>query len=441
MDLFLYILKVNLAIGILYIVYTLFLQRDTFFQSKRICLLLILVFSFIYPFLHFSSDSFHNPAWNEVVRIGISPIYNLQEIIVTTSNQEASWWSINNLYLLLCYIYIIVCIFLLIKMIGQIGVIIFNKLRAEVIYMYGQKIYKIQGLKSPHSFFNWIFMDPENYSEEEINEILLHETTHVRQLHSLDTILSEITYIFCWFNPFIWFLRKEIWMNLEFLADRSVIDSGCETKHYQYHLLHISYHKAAAKLSNNFNVSPLKKRIFMMNKKKTSNISIIKYALFIPLFLFFMFSNNLMKANNEKNKQREDFAQTDSPVSQELSEPNDDPIKEEEIYTHVEVMPEFPGGQKSLNKWLSENIIYPAEALKEGIEGKVIVQFVITKDGSVKNAKLIRSKNKLLDEEGVRVINKMPKWIPGTQKGKAVPVYFTLPITFKISSDDNGNNS
>ena len=108
----------------------------------------------------------------------------------------------------------------------------------------------------------------------------------------------------------------------------------------------------------------------------------------------------------------------------------------EKVYTYVENPPSFPGGEKAFSKYLAENIIYPKEAKEKGIEGKVYLQFVINEEGSVTDVKIIRkSVNSSLDEEAIRVVKNMPKWIPGKQNGKVVKVQFTLPIVFKLDGD------
>jgi protein TonB len=112
-------------------------------------------------------------------------------------------------------------------------------------------------------------------------------------------------------------------------------------------------------------------------------------------------------------------------------------VKEKkQIYTYVENPPSFPGGEKALSKYFVENIIYPNDAKEKGIEGKVYLQFVINSEGSVTDIKVIRGAgNTSLDEEAIRVVKTMPKWIPGKQNGKIVDVQFTLPIVFKLDGD------
>lgn len=104
----------------------------------------------------------------------------------------------------------------------------------------------------------------------------------------------------------------------------------------------------------------------------------------------------------------------------------------EEIYNVVEEMPEFPGGQDKLFQYLKENIKYPDDAEKAGLEGRVVCQFVVDKDGSITDINVIQSINGSLDTEAVRVIKAMPKWKPGKMKGEAVRVKFTIPISFRL---------
>lgn len=127
-------------------------------------------------------------------------------------------------------------------------------------------------------------MNPAAVKEDEINEILTHEMAHVKQHHSVDVLLAEMVSICCWMNPFAWLLKREVRLNLEFLADRKVMEAGFATKSYQYHLLGLAYnHKYG--LSNNFNFSHLKQRIIMLNKKNQTvqGISNMRCSCFRPL--------------------------------------------------------------------------------------------------------------------------------------------------------------
>ncbi len=119
-----------------------------------------------------------------------------------------------------------------------------------------------------------------------------------------------------------------------------------------------------------------------------------------------------------------------------IAAPIEAPEEEEEeevIFVVVESMPEFPGGQQALFKYLSENVKYPVIAQENGIQGRVICQFVVNKDGSIVDVEVVRSGgDPSLDKEAVRVIKSMPKWKPGKQRGKAVRVKYTVPVNFKL---------
>ena len=141
----------------------------------------------------------------------------------------------------------------------------------------------------------------------------------------------------------------------------------------------------------------------------------------------------------EDNKEVEDVniqSEDDKEVEVVIAAPVETPVEEEEeevIFMVVETMPEFPGGQQALFKYLSENVKYPVIAQENGIQGRVICQFVVNKDGSIVDVEVVRSGgDPSLDKEAIRVIKSMPKWKPGQQRGKAVRVKYTVPVNFKL---------
>ena len=131
------------------------------------------------------------------------------------------------------------------------------------------------------------------------------------------------------------------------------------------------------------------------------------------------------------------FAQvTEAP---EAIESPDDGETGEEVFMVVEEMPEFPGGEDEMSKYLAENITYPEKVRQLGIEGLVVVSFIVDKKGNVKDAKILKSAIKELDKEALRVVNNMPRWKPGLQRGEKVNVQINLPIRFKLSSGKEKN--
>jgi TonB family protein len=463
METLLYLIKVNVAILLLYSFYRLLFQKDTFFQWKRIVLLSILITSLLYPFWKVSERIVPSFAFTE----SVFPVYSLNEFVVASGNTDlpAPVSPEANILQIPAVIYFAIGLFFLIRIIVQ-TITIFRIVRKTTpTGLCGSKVRIQKGLQTPFSFFGWIVLDPEKYSENELKEILLHEVTHVRQGHSFDMIFAEIMVAICWFNPFIWLLKKEIRMNLEYLADHAVLQSGCEAEHYQFHLLRLSYSKAIAKITNNFNVSPLKKRILMMNKKQTSSVSIWKYTLLIPAFALLTFFNHLLKAEIQLPAPVEDAISTATVIDKNVQDtvpvvktkqatvrfkppkikykdavpaeetPQEETHKERKVFSHVELPPVFPGGEKALMQYLSENTKYPESAQKDSIQGRVVVRFIVSHTGKVENVEVVRSLNPACDAEAIRVVEAIPDWIPGKQNGEAVDVYYTLPILYKLQDN------
>jgi len=164
----------------------------------------------------------------------------------------------------------------------------------------------------------------------------------------------------------------------------------------------------------------------MMNKKRTRTAGRIKYALFAPLAAALLLASNISCVSTEKNEEALSSAPEESRAVK---------APEGEIFQVVEEMPEFPGGMGECMKFLGKNIKYPTQAQENGIQGRVIVQMIVTKEGDIAEAKVVRSVDPLLDAEALRVINSMPKWKPGKQKGEAVNVKYTIPVMFRLSNE------
>ncbi|MCL1938068.1 MAG: M56 family metallopeptidase [Candidatus Azobacteroides sp.] len=422
MEFILYLLKVNIALVLFYGVYHILFQQDTFFQGRRLALWTIICISFLYPTIDFTRQLIVRQPLKDILEAAHISVYSLPEIIITENTNA----PVNFLPQALLVIYILVSVLLLVRLLFQIGAVRVKLRHADKKVLFGQTVYESFGIETPFSFFHWIVLDFSRYSPTELQEILLHETAHVQQKHSMDMVGAEFMCILCWFNPFAWLLKTEIRMNLEFLADRSVLSSGCEAEHYQLHLLRLSYPKAAAKITNNFNVSLLKKRIFMMNKKQTSHRSRWKFALILPVVAMLLFFNSTFQTKamptHEMNSQPN------------LSTAQDEPIVKDsvQIYSLVDIRPQFPGGDVALMNWLAENIVYPKESAEKGVQGRVILQFVVNPDGSIGDIEVLKSLDPLCDNEGIRVVSVMPKWTPGELDGKPVSVYFMLPIMFQL---------
>ena len=358
---------------------------------------------------------------------------------VITPQQEPAMSRQELLMLLMRATYWSGVLFLAIRFLIQLGSIIHLHIRCRKSTVQGVRVHLLKRENGPFSFFRWIFIHPQSHTESEISEIITHEETHARQYHSIDVLLGEMMCIFCWFNPFVWLMKREVRGNLEYMADRRVLETGHDCKSYQYHLLGLAPHKAAANLSNSFNVLPLKKRIKMMNKRRTKEIGRTKYLMFIPLAALLMIVSNIETVARTTEKFAEEIQKTALPQNEKMEkalETHGKSVPDSVVFEVVEVMPEFPGGMGALMKYLSQNIKYPAEAHAKGIQGRVVVSFVVKKDGSIDGAKVARSVDPYLDAEAMRVVAAMPKWEPGKQRGEAVNVRFTVPVMFRLTGPE-----
>lgn len=441
-----YFLKVNVAIVLFYAFYRLFFYKDTFFGWRRMVLLSFFAISAAVPLLNIQTWITEQEPM--VVMADLYASVVLPEFTVTKSTTD--WKSIILEYASIAYWGIV--ILLAWRFIIQLISIIRLACRCRKEQIGGTNIFLLPKAGGPFSFFHWIFICPSSHTEEEVNEILTHEQTHARQWHSVDVIVSELACILCWFNPFAWLMKREIRTNLEYMADARVLENGYDSKTYQYHLLGLSHHKAAATIYNSFNVLPLKKRINMMNKKRTKEIGRTKYLMFIPLAALLMIISNIETVARTTEKIATEVMQAvDMPIVEkrtitipEATEPSavpremkrDSLINESDniVFEVVEHMPAFAnGGMSGLMEYLNKNIQYPADAHAKGLQGRVTIQFVVEKDGSITGAKVLRSVDPSLDKEAIRVASAMPKWKPGMQRGKAVRVKYTVPVMFKLS--------
>ncbi|HJF81055.1 M56 family metallopeptidase [Phocaeicola plebeius] len=423
----LYLLQVNIGLILFYALYKLVCTRDTFFRSRRFILIVSLVLPFILPFIDVRE-------WLEIrdrvimlTHFDYSAV--LPEIVVGSEAAETG----NRVFVLsewIGYLYLAGVVVLLVRLAVQAFSLYRLIVRMPEKEINGVRVKCLNDPSGPFSFFGWIFMNPAAVKEDEISEILTHEMAHVKQHHSVDVFLAEMVSICCWMNPFAWLLKREVRLNLEFLADRKVMEAGFATKSYQYHLLGLAYnHKYG--LSNNFNFSHLKQRIIMMNKKKSNAAGHIKYALFVlPAFALLVAGN--ISCSQDASQTEDAKEEVVAPVSPDAKEAPADSTAKEEVFMVAEQMPEFPGGMKELLKFLQENVKYPENAMKNNVQGRVIVQFVVEKDGTPTEFKVLRSVDPDLDAEALRVMKAMPKWKPGMQKGQVVRVKFTVPVSFKL---------
>jgi len=275
-SLFQYIIQVNVLLLIIYIGYKLFLERLTFYRLNRMYLNMGIWFSILYPFLNIKN-------WfSPTIVPEIPSLFSYMETIEFGKAEPAAWTYLQLFYVFLAVGITVLFIRFLIQLLSFYQLHRNSKEATWNRFTYQHVFHKI----APFSFFSNIYVHTDAHNQEELTKVFEHEWQHVSGYHSYDRIFSEIMCIVCWYNPIIWLLRRHIVENLEFLTDSQVLASGLDKKAYQYSLISVRSHAEASGLANSFNFNALKKRIAMMNKKKSKKIALTAYGILIPGMIF-----------------------------------------------------------------------------------------------------------------------------------------------------------
>ena len=327
---------------------------------------------------------------------------------------------------------------------------------------------------APFSWMGYIVISRKDL-EENGREILIHELAHIHNRHSWDLLVADVCIFFQWFNPASWLLKQELQNIHEFEADETVIKEGVDAKQYQLLLIKKAVGTRLYSMANSFNHSKLKKRITMMLKEKSSPWARLKYLYVLPVAAIAVtaFARpevsetveeiSAVKVNDLTAIVETKVAESSGQLLPVQSVPKDsvnrkskvavqqmdelvvvgyaskDSVKDREpVFNVVEQMPSFPGGMEALMQYLAKNMRYPVEAQKNKVQGRVVVGFIVSKDGDIKKAHILRGVDPELDAEAIRVIESMPRWMPGMQRGKAVAVSYTLPVMFRLTGDALG---
>jgi TonB family protein len=435
-----YLLLVNLYLVLFYGFYALLLRRETFFQLNRIYLVSAALLSFFIPLIQ--------AGWVQNLFITQKVAYTLysdQIIIKCLKPVEEAPLNFGQLF---AGIYLTGVAFWVVKLIVQLITL--------------NKIIKNPGEGASWSFFKKIKLD-ENANGSNI--IDTHERVHAKQWHSADVLIVEAVMIINWFNPVVYFYRRAIKHIHEFIADSHAIATADSKTDYALLLMSQTFSIPQHQLLNHFfNNSLLKQRIIMLQKNKSQRIALLKYGLSAPLFILMLVLSSAT-VNNSKavkiiNKKAEQVFATPAVINVVLTPPvkavsgktifavqvNNQPKQavnipiqkdsvpaNEPIFTSVEQEPQFIGGQEKLMEFLANNIKYPADMREHNIQGKVIVSFIVEKNGSVSNVKALHGPGYGAEDEAERVISlTSSKWIPGLQNHQYVRVQYVLPISFAL---------
>ncbi len=620
-----YLLKVNLILALLCLLFQVLMHRDTFFGVRRLMLWGIYATAFLLPLCDVQALLTADTAATDMAEAYASyvlPTIEVTAMRVSTLGIEQSepgcgMWFVGMMALW-AILYLIPVVWMTLKLLWQIAYIIYlrctcERMKSERVKSEkyelpnttedkGNSYFSLGGEAdifhfsfyyfprpcSPFSFGPWIFIHPEGMDEQTLREVLIHEQAHVRGWHTLDILFSQVVCILFWWNPAAWLMRREVRMNLEFIADKTVCDVLVKSERvksekdvlpselkdksyfslggkadifhfllirdYQYRLLGFSLQKNVATIANNFNVLPLKRRIIMMNLRRTRRTGMVKYILFVPVAAAMLLLSNIDSlARTIADKAPSPLAMTEDPSSavpsavfppkpsapkRTKADPGETPnitkpdtcIKpiddetlvvlngrqmsvdefkrqpnlradniehatilgaesatavygekghkgaiiietkdsiNDKVYEKCEQLPEYSGGEAALYQFIAQNIRYPKAALEWGVQGRVLVHFIVEKDGTLSNisaSKVVDPKSgkelaevrvtykiqaltseqveaakhqeegvKALKAEAERVVKALPeRWKPGRQHGQPVRVSFHLPVSYRL---------
>jgi len=451
-DFLIYDAKVAVLIVVFYMFYRLMLSRETFHRVNRVVLLLTAVASFVLPLCVITL--------HKTVTLEVTPtvsVGDLQMEIAEDTKPEV--WQV-----VLPLIFIIGVVVTLGHTLASMVKVMLLIRRSERHPQPDGTILCVTGNAEvpPFSWMRYIVMNRSDYEANDA-AILAHERGHIRLRHSCDVVLVDLLTALQWFNPAMWMLRQDLRAIHEYEADGEVLSQGINARQYQYLLITKAASIGGYSIANGINHSTLKNRITMMLHTKSSSRSYWKLLALLPIVgvtlalnartvTDYVYDEPQKQVPVKKGKKAgtinmggQQVKVVEQPKAENTTKPVE-VIQAKEVFTPVEQMPEFfdvveqmpeyPGGSMAMFEYLSKSIKYPKEAEEAQKEGRVIVTFIVNKDGSINDARVVKSVDPALDTEALRVINGMPNWTPGRQNGKVVNVKYTIPISFRLQTKE-----
>ncbi|WP_417366070.1 M56 family metallopeptidase [Flavobacterium beibuense] len=416
-----FIIKSVISMIVLLVVYKLLLEKEKMHRFNRAYLLASLIFSVCVPFISIPSFVSYSNSINTLPQI------TLNEITITRGSTgfDMQFWLILT--------YIIITSLLTIRFLKNILSFVFKIKNNKKLKYKAATLVLLPYNALPHTFLNYIFISEDDHNKNAIEkDLYTHELAHVNQMHTMDILLIELFKTVFWFNPVLYFYKKSIQLNHEFLADDTVINNNKNATGYQNLLLKMASGSHTVALASNINFSITKKRFVMMTKTTPRFLAISKQLLVVPVMAgLFLIScaENEVKPEPETNSAKEiPNVIEEGSVKPEVSAPEADEVLNPAGLTK---QPEYPGGMLEFYNYINKNFTIPD--VKENKILKIYISFVIEKDGSMSSIKVLRDPGYGAGEEAVRVLKSVPeKWIPGEMDGKTVRSSYTLPITINI---------
>lgn len=432
-----YLLEVHLCWFLFLAFYALAIRKGTYFAVHRWYLLSSLILGLILPLMQYVRTAALETA--EVVG-HLLPVEIQSTGITATAESGSIWYWTGVIYWLGVGLAVVVFV----SGLWHIGTLFIRGQRhrvADLLTIEHEKVSR------PFSFFRWLFVHPGwQQSEEARKYIIWHERVHIRHWHSADVLLAEFIGIFFWFSPLVWIFKKELRDVHEFEADAGVLRHSDPLEYGKMLLQFTEPGSLGEKLGSSIFGSRLRRRFLKMSEQNTGEPSLLRYLMVLPMFLLLIMGMaftsrwavygpevvsmeksalyqgmdtlpGAVKAHENKALPASDKQSRSSAKSEEES---------------VDPMPVFGEGQSDLIQYLSQQVKYPVLAMEDGIQGTVVVQFVVGEDGKVRDVTIIRSVREDLDEAAMEVIRQMPAWKPAIKDGVPVAASMTMPIKYKL---------
>ncbi|QOW11001.1 hypothetical protein Q73A0000_11845 [Kaistella flava (ex Peng et al. 2021)] len=449
------ILKITLSSCLLIGFYYLFLEKERIFKFNRIYLLVALLFAYVIPFIPFDSTFIAKGQSNLIIG---EPVQDFQQINII---KDA---GIDWIKFLLVF-YVAVSIFFLIKFIYSIVKIKF--LKGEKRNYRNQNILIIDKNYAPFSFLDTIYFSRKHLVNDQIDErIFLHEKCHIVERHSADILFLEFLKIFSWFNPALFFFKKAMITNHEFLADEYVLQNNYDISNYQHLILNEIKISQSSNLTHQFDFNNTKKRFIMMTSKNSRFTWLKKFTLLPVLAILFVLFTKKANAQTEtsaiaeptplQNEQQDiampivetnataaekEFIEVSKKIREEFELKKDTIKKKQDVATPVPpsqakftgILPQFPDGINAFRTLIQTNFDTSVVKDQKGVI-KTVIYTKIDENGRMTDV-LAEGPNETFNKEAERVVKLISidhVWKPATEDGQPVNYRFTLPLTMQF---------
>lgn len=423
-----YLIISAISLALMVAVYRLTLSRTTFHGFNRYVLLSSLALAAILPLIHFQG----------IGNKAVAPVaYLLNEITVFAEGEVSlgdamvetgSHISAASILTLVYLAGLVIC--LLRVAVGILSSEFLCHKRSRMLSD-GSRLVITERNYAPFSWRNYIVVSRKDY-ESDGSMIIAHEQAHIRHHHSIDLILAQIFCSVQWFNPAAWMLKRSLLEVHEFEADASVLEHGFDERRYQICLVRAALQGSFATTTNNFSSCSTKKRIIMMKRHSTKPWARLRVLLMLPAAAVAIVMSSASKPDayiNVSETSTSDKSSTKAVVGKNEGLKADTSA----VVMEIEEAPEFPGGAAAMFEYLRSNTHYPRECRENKVQGRVMITFIVEKDGSLTDVEIVNGVDPLLDAEALRVVSSMPKWIPGRHSGETVRVRYAIPINFRLN--------